>query len=144
MIKLVLIGALSLLLMGCATNTIKVPNPSGSGNLLEIAQEFKGRGCIAVESDGEKSKVIVVQDGTSDWSLSRTFEFLGAAASNVFGGSTEADQRGPDPTEACKSVLGVSVVDINNPLAVQLETMKLMRDILRPTSVELAVPPAGE
>lgn len=75
--------------IGCGTSGITIykmvdgePVPT-----VEVQQRFAGKGCIAVDSaiDGSAS-VIVQQAGTSDWSISRMFGFMGDMAGSVFGG----------------------------------------------------------
>lgn len=86
--------------VGCASNNITIykmvdgePEP-----IVKVEQGFSGKGCIAVDSDPTtgKASVIVQQAGTSDWSISRLFGFLGDTVGAVFGGSkTMGEMQGP-------------------------------------------------
>jgi len=87
------------LMVGCGTSGITLykmvdgePVPT-----VEVQQRFAGKGCIAVDSatDGSAS-IIVQQAGTSDWSLSRMFGFMGDIAGNVVGGDRSmSEMQGP-------------------------------------------------
>lgn len=86
------------LLVGCGNSGITLyrvvdgePQPA-----VEIEQRFAGKGCIAVDSQGDAASVIVQQAGTSDWSVSRAFGFLGDIVGGVFGGDRGMDEmQGP-------------------------------------------------
>jgi hypothetical protein len=96
----ILVSVALLALVGCASNDITVFQMV-EGELqpvLQVEQSFSGKGCIAVDSDPTtgKASVIVQQAGTSDWSISRLFGFLGDTVGAVFGGSRGMDEmQGP-------------------------------------------------
>jgi len=89
-------------LTGCASFEVIDPQ---SG--LTVKSSAYGRGCVAVDTrlDGTIS-VIVAQDGTSDWSVSRALAFIADLASSVFGGGDAADgMRGPGIENGCGQIL---------------------------------------
>lgn len=100
MIRLLNLFFLGALALGCASNDVTVfkmvagePVP-----FIQIDQGFAGKGCIALDSnpDTGEASVIVQQAGTSDWSISRLFGFLGDIVGGVFGsGRSQDEMQGP-------------------------------------------------
>jgi len=102
----------AVLLVGCGNSGITLyrmvdgePQP-----VVDIEQRFAGKGCIAVDSQGDTVSIIVQQAGTSDWSISRAFGFLGDIVGGVFGGSRGMDaMQGPTAgMQGCEGLFGVS------------------------------------
>ncbi len=121
--KRLLAVALAAGLLGCATNDITVyrmvegePEP-----MLKVEQGFSGKGCIAVDSDPAtgKASVIVQQAGTSDWSISRLFGFLGDTVGAVFGGSRGMDEmQGPEAgMQGCEGLFGADEEGYDPPVS---------------------------
>ena len=115
--KEILVSVIVLLLAGCASNDITIykmvegtPVP-----IVEIEQGFGGKGCIAVEADPAtgKASVIVQQAGTSDWSVSRLFGFIGDTAGSFFGGTRGMQEmQGPATgMQGCEGIFGDVVED---------------------------------
>ena len=103
---MILVPLLLVWLAGCGTSSITVYRPGTSTPAASVEQHFAGRGCIAVDTaaDGTTS-VIVAQDGTSDWSVSRLFAFIADAAAAVFGGSREGGPMpGPGAGSGCSQI----------------------------------------
>ena len=102
------------LMLGCGTSGITVykmvdGNPVPT---VEVTQKFAGKGCIAVDSNTDGSaSVIVQQAGTSDWSISRMFGFIGDTAGSVFGGTRGmTEMQGPSTgMEGCEGLFETGV-----------------------------------
>lgn len=107
-----------LLSLACGTSTITLykmvegePQP-----IVEVEQGFAGKGCIAVDSEGDSASVIVQQAGTSDWTIGRMFAFIGDIAGGVFGGSRGMDEmQGPATgMEGCEGLFEETGIDEAN------------------------------
>lgn len=101
-----LVIALALSVIGCATSEVTVYRPGEATPAARIAQNFAGRGCLAVDTSPDSTSVLIQQDGTSDWSLSRLFAMLGDVAGGVFGGARDPQgMTGPSDAVGCRGVL---------------------------------------
>jgi len=105
---LIAVAALAML-AGCGTGGVTTYQVLGDEMVpvMEAKQRFAGKGCMRarIEKNGD-ANVVVKQYGTSDWSLSRMFAWLGDVAGNLpiigGGGTTNtAGMQGPtdDPYE---------------------------------------------
>ena len=71
-----------------------------------IEQTFTGRGCLAVSSTDEGIDILIQQDGTSDWSISRLMAWIGDIAGGVFGNDTKGEgMAGPSDSSGCNGVV---------------------------------------
>jgi hypothetical protein len=102
------------LLVGCASAPISYRPDPEKPPVLALDPNLKGRGCISVVATPDRLEVILAQDGTSDWSLSRMFAWIGELGAAVFGGAppSEAGMQGPDPTQGCAQLFETATDEI--------------------------------
>lgn len=104
---LMLLAALAWL-PGCAGVPLSYrPDPTQPA-VLELDPGIKGRGCIYIKASPTELEVVLAQDGTSDWSVSRMLGWLGDLGAAVFGGGqTSTDgMQAPDPVQGCAQLFG--------------------------------------
>ena len=94
--------AVLLLITGCASGNLTLrPDPEQPA-VLEIDPNVVGRGCLYASYEDGKLEVMVIQDGTSDWSVTRAVSWIADVAAEVFGaGESGSGMQGPDPIHAC-------------------------------------------
>lgn len=98
------LALLPLLALGCAGSTIELdPNNDGTPDVT-IEQNFGGSGCIAVDASPGTTSIIVQQHGSSDWSISRAFEWIVSVVGSIFGSSQTGEQRGPEAGPGCEGL----------------------------------------
>ncbi len=96
-----------LLITGCASAPIRYQPDPAQPPVLEIDPGVTGRGCLYARYSEGELEVIVAQDGTSDWSISRLFAWIGEVAGAVFGGAASGSgMQGPDPLQGCAQLFG--------------------------------------
>lgn len=95
------------LALGCAKSPVTWQPDATKPPVLTMDPGLFGRGAIAIEATTTTLDIVVCQDGTSDWSLSRLFAWIGELAGSVFGGTPTTDgMKGPDPMAGCAALFG--------------------------------------
>jgi len=100
--------ALALALVGCASTELEVMRPGTTEVAARLHVSAFGRACLVVEQRPTTGhlNVMVEQDGTSDWSVSRLLGWVADVAGGVFGGERRArEQAKPSSSSGCAGVL---------------------------------------
>lgn len=100
--------------VGCAGASIRYQPVASEPPVLEVDPSILGRGAMVVNlRRGDDSvEVIVCQDGTSDWSVSRVVALLGEVVGYVFGANDPGSMAGPDPARGCAALYGNATVEV--------------------------------
>ena len=94
--------------LGCASFEVVYQPDGPEGSTTVVKSSAYGRGCVAVDAsvDGTVS-VVVAQDGTSDWSISRMFAFIAEIVGQMplIGANTNPDEmEEPDAAQGCSGI----------------------------------------
>jgi hypothetical protein len=101
---------LPLLVLGCAQMPLTYQPDPESVPVLSMDPNIFGRGCLYMIYEEGSLEMVVIQDGSSDWSLSRLLAWIADVVPPVFGGGERSGtgMAGPSDIVACASLFGGS------------------------------------